>query len=131
MENTGTLSPAQLLAKNNPYQCCAYCKVSDPVINGSLENHLEWCEYRQNKERQEELELLRLEIECLKLDLQKPVYCVARGWSSEFSGGGEDMETMKVFRDEEKALAHKAELEADPTFDLDSNYVEIVQKFVR
>jgi hypothetical protein len=123
--------PQEPIARNNPYMCCAYCKVSDPVINGSLENHMEWCEYRQKKERQEELDLLKLEIECLKLDAQKPVYCVVRGWCSEFAGGGEDMETLKLFWSEAEALAYKAELEADPTFFPDSNYVEIVQKFVK
>lgn len=122
--------PREPIAKNNPYQCCAYCKVSDPAINGSLENHMEWCEYRQKKERQEELELLRLGIECLRLDAQKPVYCVALGWSSEGEGSGEDLESMRVFREEKDALAYKSELEADHTFYPYTNYVEIVQRFL-
>ena len=115
----------------NPYQCCSYCGVSQPAINGNLENHLEWCEYRRLKTLEQELELARLEIECLKLDAQKPVYCVALGWSSEFEGGGEDLDSMKLFQNEEEALAYKAELEASSTFDDGwGNYVEIIQKFV-
>lgn len=34
----------------NPYYRCKHCKVSDPQINGRIEGHAEWCEYRQHKE---------------------------------------------------------------------------------
>lgn len=36
----------------NPYYRCVHCKVSDPEINGSIEGHREWCEYRKRKERE-------------------------------------------------------------------------------
>ena len=38
----------------NPYYRCAYCKVSDPEINGRIEGHREWCEYRRRKESEAE-----------------------------------------------------------------------------
>lgn len=34
----------------NPYYRCAHCKRSDPEINGRLEGHEPWCEYRLAKE---------------------------------------------------------------------------------
>lgn len=34
----------------NPYYCCAHCGRSDPEINGQLDKHMSWCEYRQRKE---------------------------------------------------------------------------------
>jgi hypothetical protein len=42
--------------------------MSQPAINGDLENHMEWCEYRRLQTLEQDLELARLEIECLKLD---------------------------------------------------------------
>ncbi len=108
--------PTKPIGGRNPYQCCAYCSVSIPAINGNLENHLEWCEYRRLKTLEQELELARLEIECLKLDAQVPVYCVALGWWTD-EGPGEDLDSMKIFQDEEKALAYKAELEASESYD--------------
>ena len=45
--------------------------------------------------------------------------------------GGENLDSMKLFQNEEEALAYKAELEASSTFDDGwGNYVEIIQKFV-
>jgi hypothetical protein len=38
--------PKEPIGAGNPYYCCSYCKISDPQINGQLENHAEWCEYR-------------------------------------------------------------------------------------
>ena len=84
----------------------------------------------------------KLEIECLKLDAQKPIYCVALGWSSEFVCRGEDLDSLELFQGEdldslelfqteEEALAYKAKLEASESFDDGwGNYVEIIQKFV-
>jgi hypothetical protein len=123
--------PTKPIGGSNPYHCCAYCEVSQPAIYGVLENHMEWCEYRRLKTLEQDLELARLEIECLKLDAQKPVYCVALGWSSEFEGGGEDLGSMKLFHNEEEALAYKAELESSTTLDPGwGHYIEIVTKFI-
>jgi hypothetical protein len=122
--------PTKPIGGRNPYQCCAYCSVSQPAIYGVLENHQEWCEYRRLKTLEQELELAELEIECLKLDAQKPVYCVAEGWRMEGEGGGEDVYSMKLFQEEEKALAYKTELEAGDSFCPSFCYVEIVQKSV-
>lgn len=36
--------------KNNPYYRCSSCKIYDPSINGVLENHASFCEYRKKKE---------------------------------------------------------------------------------
>ena len=38
--------PNEPIGGDNPYYRCSYCKISDPQINGYLENHAEWCEYR-------------------------------------------------------------------------------------
>ena len=38
--------PNEPIGGDNPYYRCSYCKISDPQINGYLENHQEWCEYR-------------------------------------------------------------------------------------
>ena len=96
--------PTMPIGGRNPYQCCAYCSVSQPAINGNLENHLEWCEYRRLKTLEQELERAKLEIGCLKLDAQKPVYCIALGWSSD-EGQGEDLDSMKLFQEEEKSFS--------------------------
>ena len=61
--------PTEPIGGGNPYHRCVYCKVSEPAINGELENHLEHCEYRRIKKLEEEVELLRLENQILKIDL--------------------------------------------------------------
>ena len=108
--------PKEPIGGGNPYHMCAYCGVSDPAINGSLENHLEWCDYRKGKLREQEMELLRLEIECLKLDAQSPVYAVLWHWAVEGAGSGVDDSKMKLFRADKDALAYKAELESSKDF---------------
>jgi len=40
------------IGDNNPYYRCIHCKISDPEINGRLEGHAEWCEYRIKKEQE-------------------------------------------------------------------------------
>jgi len=42
--------PKKAIGKGNPYYQCAFCGVSDPQINGQIENHRPWCKYRQQKE---------------------------------------------------------------------------------
>lgn len=82
---------------------------------------------KEIEDLKQELELARLEIECLKLDAQMPVYCVALGWWSDVCEG-EDLDSMKLFHNGEEALAYKAELEASPTFFLgEGNYVKILK----
>lgn len=34
----------------NPYHRCAHCQRSVPEINGRIDRHESWCEYRQAKE---------------------------------------------------------------------------------
>jgi hypothetical protein len=63
--------PREKISENNPYYCCAFCGVSAPAINGDLKNHLEFCEYRKIKELEEENELLKLELEILRLELNE------------------------------------------------------------
>jgi hypothetical protein len=63
--------PREKISEKNPYYCCSYCKVSDPEINGQLKNHEEWCQYRKFKELEEENELLKLEIDVLRLELSE------------------------------------------------------------
>jgi hypothetical protein len=41
--------PTEPIGGRNPYYRCSYCKISVPEINGYLERHSEWCEYRINK----------------------------------------------------------------------------------
>ena len=43
--------PNEPIGGDNPYYRCSYCKRSDPEINGYLERHEEWCEYRIKKTR--------------------------------------------------------------------------------
>jgi hypothetical protein len=40
------------IGKGNPYRRCIHCKKSVPEINGKLENHASWCEYRIEKEKE-------------------------------------------------------------------------------
>jgi hypothetical protein len=115
--------PRQRISCNNPYSACAYCGVSDPAINGQLENHLAGCEYRQLKELGLELELAKLEIECLKIDLQT-VYCVALAEGSE----GADFDTLKVFRSIATAETYKKELELNLMSD--NQYVILASKLI-
>lgn len=42
--------PTKPIGDGNPYSCCSYCEVSEPEINGRLEEHREWCTYRKQKE---------------------------------------------------------------------------------
>src|SRR4051812_8893391 len=44
--------PNEPIGGGNPYYMCSSCKLSDPQINGKIENHLEWCEYRLKKEKE-------------------------------------------------------------------------------
>jgi len=41
--------PTEPIGGGNPYYRCSHCKMSVPEINGYLERHAEWCEYRINK----------------------------------------------------------------------------------
>lgn len=43
--------PSEPVGGDNPYNCCAYCKRTDPEINGKLAGHLPNCIYRQRKEK--------------------------------------------------------------------------------
>lgn len=61
--------PTEPIGGGNPYHCCAYCGVSQPQINGELKNHLEHCMYRKFKELEEENELLKLELQVMKIDM--------------------------------------------------------------
>jgi hypothetical protein len=38
--------PKKKMPDPNPYYCCACCSVTDPQINGRLDRHREFCEYR-------------------------------------------------------------------------------------
>jgi len=38
--------PTEPIGGGNPYYCCKYCKRSVPEINGQLNEHHVWCEYR-------------------------------------------------------------------------------------
>lgn len=50
--------PTVEIGGGNPYYKCAHCGVSVPEINYKLKGHLDFCEYRIEKER--ELELLKM-----------------------------------------------------------------------
>jgi hypothetical protein len=67
--------PKIKIGKGNPYYMCK-CGVSDPQINGKLENHSSDCEWALNKHKEvnmknnklwriaETLEILSLELDC-------------------------------------------------------------------
>lgn len=42
--------PNEPIGDDNPYYCCSLCGISDPQINGQIENHGSWCLYRKVKE---------------------------------------------------------------------------------
>lgn len=44
--------PNEPIGGGNPYYRCFYCKISDPQINGQIDNHLDSCEYRIKKNEQ-------------------------------------------------------------------------------
>lgn len=44
--------PTKPIGGGNPYHCCSYCGVSDPAINGELNGHHSYCEYRIQKEKE-------------------------------------------------------------------------------
>lgn len=42
--------PNESIGGGNPYWRCSFCGISDPQINGKLENHAKDCEYRLKNE---------------------------------------------------------------------------------
>lgn len=42
--------PKERIGGSNPYYCCSYCKMSEPQINGRVNNHSLWCKYRMEKQ---------------------------------------------------------------------------------
>lgn len=44
--------PTVRIGGGNPYHECANCHISDPEINGMLNRHSEYCEYRIRKEKE-------------------------------------------------------------------------------
>ena len=44
--------PNEPIGNGNPYYRCSSCKISEPQINGSLEGHLDYCEFRKSKENE-------------------------------------------------------------------------------
>jgi hypothetical protein len=48
--------PSEPIGDDNPYYCCEYCKVPEPEINGVVENHAKWCEWRKKVEKEELIE---------------------------------------------------------------------------
>lgn len=63
--------PTKPIGGGNPCYCCASCEVSDPQINGQLENHTEWCEYRKKKEAEKTTSNLKDENDWLKYLLKQ------------------------------------------------------------
>lgn len=46
--------PTEPIGGDNPYYKCAYCGVSVPEINYTLEGHSEYCTYRIQKEKEKQ-----------------------------------------------------------------------------
>jgi hypothetical protein len=42
--------PNEPIGGGNPYYRCSFCKLSDPQINGEINNHTFTCEYRKQKQ---------------------------------------------------------------------------------
>ena len=42
--------PTEPVGGSNPYYRCVYCKLTDPQINGEINNHLLSCQYRKEKQ---------------------------------------------------------------------------------
>lgn len=117
--------PKETIGRGNPYYCCAWCKVSVPEINGSLERHLEWCEYRKAKTLEEDKELLEIEVESLKIDLNKQVYCVYLQWLIPEVASGDDVSNMRIFRSENDAVSYAKSLEDSASFNPDQDEIVI------
>lgn len=47
--------PSEPIGGDNPYYCCSFCGISDPAINGNIEGHLEHCQYRIEKEKEQKV----------------------------------------------------------------------------
>ncbi len=70
---------------SNSYYRCVYCKVSDPEINGRLEGHREWCEYRLRKEKELKIsETEGINIKDILFVLNDIKKEVIPGWDLEF-----------------------------------------------
>lgn len=54
-DNYRTDYPTKPIGGDNPYYQCAECGVSEPEINGAVENHREWCAWRLKVESDDEL----------------------------------------------------------------------------
>lgn len=46
--------PQEPIGGDNPYWMCSHCKRSVPEINYRLGGHLDWCQYRVEKESEAE-----------------------------------------------------------------------------
>jgi hypothetical protein len=44
--------PTEKIGGNNPYSQCRFCGRSTPEINGDLEGHLDFCQYKINKKQE-------------------------------------------------------------------------------
>lgn len=49
--------PKVEIGGSNPYQKCACCGISEPEINGKLENHGSHCKWANRKKRQIEVSI--------------------------------------------------------------------------
>lgn len=41
--------PTEAIGGGNPYYRCVSCKRSSPEINGNIDKHAPWCDYRISK----------------------------------------------------------------------------------
>lgn len=82
MSSYDTGYPTEKISKDNPYYCCAYCGISEPQINGKIENHASDCEYRLKKEKEKDIEVLKEEIVFLKFLIKEVITSlpVNRDW---------------------------------------------------
>ena len=55
--------PQVPIGGGNPYSKCARCHRSVPEINGEIDGHEDWCEWRKHVELEEESDALRLRAE--------------------------------------------------------------------
>lgn len=102
------------------YHVCSSCERTVVEINGCLENHHPWCDYRKLREQEQKVELLEFELELLKHE-RGNVYAVIKGWRS-LEGSGEDINTLKLFTSYQKVMLYIAEQESQSGFDPSYDY---------
>ena len=86
--------PQEPIGGGNPYYQCARCKRSVPSINGKIEGHEEWCEWRKYVELEEEAKALHARYTILEKALRLIAYADMRTLTEDGSDAGEQFQSL-------------------------------------